>query len=240
MDERLRTLLEEAADTPPIPPVDVTAIQAVARRRRMRRAAVGTAGAAVVLVLTVGLLSSRAPDVESPGESSAPMTLALLDRPPTGEDNDLEAVVGGGGVDGLIAHDAGSARIATRVGAWRYGIATTDGGLHICVAKLGQGNGIGVASCVSSDDFEKNGVLALATNSVPDHLGAHVHLALVVADRYTHVGFDGRTIAVQNNMVVIDSPPFPSAINLIGLDGTRRVAMPQIPEPGGLPTLGTG
>lgn len=231
MNPDLTQLFREAADEPLEGP-DLARVENEVRRRQHRRRSLSLVVVAALTLVSLAVLQS---DLDVPLPVAEPMSdleVALLDSGPTEADSALEEAANRG-----VALDGGSVRLWGVVEGFRYGVATAESGTQICILKMGKGSNstIGLVSCGETTRFTRDGVFAMATNSVPDHVESHAHVAVVVPDGYSEVIYEGATLEIEKNMIVITSPPYPTAITLEGPRGRRTVMLPSMPSPGDAP-----
>lgn len=168
MNPDLTQLLRQAADEPSTGP-DLARIATEVHRRRRRKRGVTV----VTVALTVAALVMFAPhQITSPpvADPMPNMDVALLDRDPTTADSAIEDAV-----NRSWALDRGSVRLWGEVGDFQYGVATAHSGSQICILKMEKGpnSSIGLVGCGNTTRLTDEGVFAMATNSVPDHMQSH-------------------------------------------------------------------
>lgn len=230
MNSDLTRLIKQAAKEPSAGP-DLARIEADVQRRKNRRRGISAAIVALT-VSTLAILAPNMPEGPPAADSAASPEVALLANDPTPEDRSLERAS-----TRSWALDAGSIRLWGKAGDFQYGLATAQSGTQICIVKMEQATepSIGLVSCKSKSRFSDDNVFAMATNSVPDHLPPHTHIAVAVPDGYTTARYDDREIDIERNMLIISSPPYPEELTIQGASGQRTVALPPIPDPGQAP-----
>lgn len=228
MDDRLKFLLEQAAQDPTPTELDLASVHARARRRKATRkagAALG-GGFAAMLLVAVNLVGGSRP-------ASDP-TFSVLDRRPNEADHSLSRIVRLPGLDSERQLDSDSVRSQVSVGNWQYGLATKGEGQFLCIVRGDVVVRVGSSSCVRAATLVEGFVLWVSGD------GPRPHAVLALSDRFRTAVVAGESLDVKGNMVVILENDFPDSVRLVGPYGEVAVDLPKPPAPGKAPLVASG
>lgn len=228
MDDRLKRLLEQAAQDPTPSDLDLASVHSRAKRQKATKRVGATlgVGVAAVLLVAMNLVGGSVP-------ASDP-TFSVLDRPPNEADDSLTRIVRLLGLDPERQLDPESVRSQVSVGDWHYGLATKGEGQFLCVVRGDVVVRVGSTSCVRIATLV-TGFIAWVSGDAP---GPHVVLA--VADDITTVVVGDDRLGVEENMIALHGPDLPSFVTLVGTGGEVRISLPSPPPAGLAPAVTYG
>jgi len=228
VDDRLKRLLEQAAQDPTPPDLDLASVHSRARRQKATKRVGATLGVGIAagLLVAMNLLGVSTP-------ASDP-TFSVLGRPPNEADDSLSRIVRLPGLGPERQLDPASVRSQVSVGDWQYGLATKGEGQFLCVVRGDVVVRVGSTSCVRIATLV-TGFIAWASGDAPEP-----HVVLAVADDITTVIAGDDRLSVRGNMIALQGPDLPSFVTLVGTGGEFRISLPSPPPAGLAPTVTYG